>query len=97
METSNPQELNVNPKKKKRYLFFAVTFLVILLLVFYIIYVKTKTEKPPVEAPQDLNGPTEAQRDTAIAEMKARIATNPPVSQSQIDEALQALKNRMKQ
>ena len=63
--------------------------LILVLLGAYILYYSFQVKSPPDELTQE-------QRDTAIVEMKERIATNPPVSQSERDKALQELKNRMK-
>ena len=58
----------------------------------FVFFFSQSKSSPPLLPPDVL----QTQKDTAITEMKARIATNPPVSQSERDKALQDLKNRMK-
>jgi len=70
-----------------------ILFLILLGIGIFFYTLLSKSSPP---APIDQNGPTQAQRDTAITEMKARIVENPPVSQSERDKALQDLKSRMK-
>ena len=71
----------------------ALLVLVVILLGAYIFYYSFKSKSPPAGQ----NIVTQKQVDTAIADMKVRLNTNPPVSQSEKVKALQDLKNRMKQ
>lgn len=73
-----------------------ISLIILFFILFgvFIFYYSFRSDSPPL-SPIDESKVTQKQIDTATTELQARIATNPPISQSQIDEALKDLKKRM--
>ena len=79
-----------------------ITLLILILIVVFgslIFYYSLQSKSPPdLPLPLSLTEEQKSlqpQKDTAIAELKVRMATNPPITKAQRDKALLDLKNRM--